>query len=243
MPMQAHPRPDGRADDAHRPVQLTAGIAPAADGSVLIRCGDTALICAATIAPDVPGWLAGQGRGWITAEYTMLPYATRPRKPREGTRLSGRTQEIRRLIGRSLRASLDLEQLGERTVHIDADVLQADGGTRTAAITGSWVALSLALQSLVKSGELSQAALPRPVAAVSVGIWQGRPILDLCYEEDANVEVDLNVVMDAQARFVEIQGTAEGQTFSRSQLEAMLQLAEGGIHSLLEIQQAALGGH
>ena len=221
---------------------MLPGIAPAADGSVLISCGRTQVICAASIVPSVPAWLAGRGRGWITAEYAMLPYATRPRSQREQERLSGRTQEIRRLIGRSLRAALDLGLLGERTVHIDADVLQADGGTRTAAITGGWVALALAMRSLIAAGELPPEAMPAPVAAVSVGIWQGQAILDLCYEEDSAADVDLNVVMDGNGRFIEVQGTAEKHTFTRVQLDAMLRLAEQGIAALLDLQQLALHG-
>lgn len=233
-------RPDGRTCGQLRLVTMSSGIAPAADGSVLISCGRTQVICAASITPTVPAWLAGRGRGWITAEYAMLPYATRPRSQRELERLSGRTQEIRRLIGRSLRAALDLGLLGERTVHIDADVLQADGGTRTAAITGGWLALALAVSKLIAAGELAAGAMPAPVAAVSVGIWQGQGILDLCYEEDSAAQVDLNVVMDGNGRFIEVQGTAEKQTFTRAQLDGMLRLAEQGITTLLEQQQRVL---
>jgi len=221
---------------------MLPGIAPAADGSVLIGCGNTQVICTASILPTTPEWMSGRGRGWITAEYAMLPYATRPRSRRELERLSGRTQEIRRLIGRSLRAALDLRLLGERTVHIDADVLQADGGTRTAAITGGWVALAMAIRGLIEAGELPAEAMPAPVAAVSVGIWQGQAMLDLCYEEDSSADVDLNVVMDGQSRFIEVQGTAEKQSFTREQLGAMLLLAEQGITALLEQQQATLRG-
>jgi ribonuclease PH len=242
VPMIPSTRADGRAYDEHRPVEFGLGVAPAAQGSVLICCGNTRVICAASVVAGVPDWMAGRGVGWLTAEYAMLPYATRPRSKRELERLSGRTQEIRRLIGRSLRASLDMAVLGERTVCIDADVLEADGGTRTAAITGGWVALTCALQGLVAAGELPPEALPTPVAAISVGIWRGQPILDLCYAEDSQAEVDLNVVMDGQGRYVEVQGTAEGQPFARTQLDAMLGLAEQGIHSLLSQQRAAVGG-
>ena len=238
--MDALRRVDGRAAAELRPVEILTGVAPAANGSALIRCGHTQVVCAASIVPSVPDWMVGRGVGWITAEYAMLPYATQQRSKRELERLSGRTQEIRRLIGRSLRASLDLALLGERTVYIDADVLQADGGTRTASITGGWVALALALRGLVAAGELPDTALLTPVAAVSVGLYQGQAILDLCYQEDVHAEVDLNVVMDGQGRLIEVQGTAEGQAFRREQLDAMLDLAEVGIATLLTRQQAVL---
>jgi len=240
--MMTFTRPDGRSHDERRHVDIALGVAPAAQGSALIRCGNTHVICAASIMPGVPEWMTGRGVGWLTAEYSMLPYATSPRNRREQERLSGRTQEIRRLIGRSLRASLDMTLLGERTVCIDADVLQADGGTRTAAVTGGWVALAIALQRLVVAGELVPRAMPTPVAAISVGIFQGQPILDLCYSEDSQAEVDLNLVMDGQGRYIEVQGTAEGRPFSRAQLDVMLSLGEQGVRSLMVLQRAALEG-
>jgi ribonuclease PH len=235
-------RIDGRALDALRPVKMTPGYVVHPEGSVLIEMGETRVLCNATLTEQVPAWLAGTGRGWVTAEYALLPRSTHTRTPRETKGLGGRTQEIRRLIGRSLRAAVDLEALGERQVILDCDVLQADGGTRTAAITGGYVALALALRELIQAGVLSSHVLSTAVAAVSVGLIDGEPMLDLCYAEDHRADADFNIVMTAGGQFVEVQGTAEGATFDRATMDRLLDLAVEGIAQLLRIQQITLGG-
>ncbi len=233
-------RPDGRRPDELRPVSIEVGTVIHAEGSALIRMGRTVVLCNATVQEDVPPWLRGQGKGWVTAEYALLPRSTHVRTPRERSGPRGRTQEIQRLIGRALRASVDLEALGERQIIIDTDVIQADGGTRTAAITGGYVALVLALRKLVEAGEVSARVFRPAVAAVSVGVVEGTPLLDLCYEEDVRAQVDMNVVMNAVGHFVEIQGTAEGMTFPRETLDELLDLAWKGIRELLQIQQEVI---
>ncbi len=233
-------RPDGRRPDELRPVRFTLNYTDYAEGSVLIEMGRTRVLCNASVDEVVPAWLKGQGRGWITAEYSLLPRSTHKRSPRELMGPRGRTYEIQRLIGRSLRAAVDLERLGERQIIVDCDVIQADGGTRTAAITGGYIAVALALKRLVRNGVLAASGLRMPVAAVSVGIVEGEPRLDLTYDEDANADVDFNVVMTASGEFIEIQGTAERRTFSRDMLYTLLSLAESGIRTLVAQQQAAL---
>jgi len=235
-------RHDGRQAGQLRPISLETGVSRHAEGSVLISCGDTRVLCTATIEPRVPPWLKGKGSGWITAEYGMLPRATHTRSPREAARgkQGGRTLEIQRLIGRSLRAVVDLNALGERTITIDCDVLQADGGTRTASITGGYVALSLAAANLVRETKLAANPIHGQIAAVSVGIVNGEPVLDLDYVEDAGAETDMNVVMNEAGAFVEVQGTAEGHAFQRSELDRLLDLATAGVGELLEQQRAAL---
>jgi ribonuclease PH len=235
-------RPSGRAPDELRPVRLTRGYTRHAEGSVLVEFGDTRVICTASVEERVPGFLRGQGRGWITAEYGMLPRATHTRSAREASqgRQGGRTMEIQRLIGRSLRAVADLEGLGERTVTIDCDVIQADGGTRTAAITGAYVALMEAARGLLQRQKVSRTPILGQVASVSVGIYQGIPVLDLDYAEDCEAETDMNVVMNDGGSFVELQGTAEGHAFRREELDRMLDLASGGIARLLSAQREAL---
>ncbi len=233
-------RPDGRLHSELRPVNFTLDYVEYAEGSVLIKMGRTRVLCNVSVEERAPAWMVGQGSGWLTAEYALLPRSTHTRTRRENLGLRGRTQEIRRLIGRSLRAAVDLEILGERILIVDCDVLQADGGTRTAAITGSYVAVALALRRLAEQGLVPPEALKVPVAAVSVGVVNGEVQLDLCYEEDHNAEVDLNVVMTADGRLVEVQGTAEGTPFSRSVLDRMLDLAEQGISSLIQYQREAL---
>jgi ribonuclease PH len=235
-------RLEGRAYDALRPVRMTPGYVIYPEGSVLIKVGKTHVLCNASVLEQVPPWLAGTGRGWVTAEYALLPRSTHTRTPRETTGLQGRTQEIRRLIGRSLRAAVDLSVLGERQVIVDCDVLQADGGTRTASVTGGYVALALALTRMIQSGILPASVLRTAVAAVSVGIVDGQPMLDLCYDEDRHAQVDLNVVMTAQGQFVEVQGTAEGAAFDRATLDSLLDLAALGITRLLQIQKKLLSG-
>jgi ribonuclease PH len=229
-----------RPADALRPTTIAPGYLDHAEGSALITCGNTRVLCAATIAQGVPGWLAGKGSGWITAEYAMLPRSTTRRTPRETHGLGGRTQEIRRLIGRSLRASVALDALGEHTIIIDCDVIQADGGTRTASITGGYVALALAVRKMVSLGMVEHPIALTPIAAVSAGIVQGELLLDLCYEEDSRADVDLNIVMNAQGDYVEVQGTGEGSTFTREELDRLLDLAACGIDRLLVLQQDAL---
>lgn len=233
-------RIDGRADDALRPIRLTPGWARHPEGSVLVQWGETWVLCNASLQDEVPEWRAGRGVGWVTAEYGMLPRATHTRSERASLAMSARTQEIRRLIGRSLRAAVDLDKLGERTLILDCDVLQADGGTRTASITGGYVAVALALKKLMAADLIPPETLRPLVAAVSVGVVGGAPLLDLCYAEDSKAEVDCNVVMTADGRFVEIQGTAEGEPFSRATLDALLALAEKGIRELMALQRAAL---
>ena len=235
-------RASGRAPDALREVRFTRRYTRYAEGSVLVEFGATRVLCTASIEDGVPGFLRGKGRGWVTAEYSMLPRATHTRGAREAARgkQSGRTQEIQRLIGRSLRAVIDLEALGERTVTLDCDVLQADGGTRTASVTGSYVALADACQLLVKRGALTATPLHGQVAAVSVGIVAGAPVLDLDYSEDSNAETDMNVVMHSGGGFVEVQGTAEGHAFRRHELDQLLDLAVTGTATLFALQADAL---
>ncbi|MEO6982039.1 MAG: ribonuclease PH [Edaphobacter sp.] len=235
-------RPDHRSADALRPIRLTPNFVATAEGSVLIEAGNTRVLCNATIEQGVPGWLRNSGRGWVTAEYGMLPRATLTRTPRESERgkVGGRTHEIQRLIGRSLRSVVDLKALGERTIILDCDVLQADGGTRTAAITGACVALALALGKLVAAGTLKTSPLKQMVAATSVGIVDGNILLDLAYEEDSRAMVDMNVVMLADGGLVETQATAEKNSYSRAQLNEMLDYAEKGIRELLTAQRAIL---
>lgn len=233
-------RPDGRSPDQLRPVQFQRNFTKYSAGSVLACCGDTQVICTVSVQSGVPRWLADSGQGWLTAEYRMMPGATPDRQSRETFKLSGRTQEIQRLIGRSLRAAVDLRGLGELTLTIDADVLQADAGTRTTAITGCYVALVDALQSLVAAGELTTLPIASPVAAVSVGLIEGAAYLDLNYPEDVAADVDFNVVMNGEGNLIEVQGTAESGSYSRSQLNALLDLAEKGIGELMAAQAAAL---
>lgn len=235
-------RPDGRQPNELRPISFDFGFTRFADGSVLTKCGDTQVLCTVTVQPGVPKFLAGTGKGWLTAEYRMLPAATPQRQEREFLRLSGRTQEIQRLIGRSLRAALDLDALGERTAFVDADVLQADAGTRTTAITGGFVALADAIAKLVQQGALERSPIRYQVAAVSVGLLEGEPFLDLNYVEDVAAEVDFNVVMNDQLSIIEVQGTAETGSFSRTQLNQMVDLAQKGIQELLAVQRQALRG-
>lgn len=238
------PRSDGRAANELRALRFENGVAPNAAGSTLVHWGNTRVICAATIEEIVPRWMKEQQvpGGWITAEYSMLPYSTTDRKARDISkgRLDGRSSEIQRLIGRSLRAAVDLTKLGQRTLWLDCDVLQADGGTRTAAITGAWVALNLAIQKLGSAGKLTSNPIIEQVAAVSVGVVDGRPLLDLCYVEDAAAGVDMNLVMTASGKFIELQGSGEESTFTRSELEALLELGRSGIQQILELQKAAL---
>jgi ribonuclease PH len=235
-------RADGRAWDELRPVKITPGFQSFAEGSALIELGKTRVLCSVSVDEKVPAFLRGGGGGWITAEYGMLPRSTVTRTPREASmgRVAGRSQEIQRLIGRSLRAVTDLTALGERTLIMDCDVLQADGGTRTAAITGAYVALNQALQTLANMGIISSIPLKSAVAATSVGIVHGHQVLDLCYDEDCNAAVDFNVVMTSQGEFVEVQGTAEGKPFSKETIDSLLSLAEKGIRELFQAQQAAL---
>jgi ribonuclease PH len=235
-------RPDRRPADALRPTRFTPGYVNTPEGSVLIETGNTRVRCNATIETGVPGWLRNSGRGWVTAEYGMLPRATLTRTPRESEKgkIGGRTHEIQRLIGRSLRAVVDMKALGERTVILDCDVLQADGGTRTAAITGASVALAIALGKLVAAGTLKTSPLRQMLAATSVGIVDGEVLLDLCYEEDSRADVDMNVVMLADGGLVETQATAEKVPYSRAQLTHMLDYAEKGIRDLLALQRAAI---
>ncbi|HEV2133264.1 MAG TPA: ribonuclease PH [Terracidiphilus sp.] len=236
-------RPGGRSESQLRPLSLTTGFVQTAEGSVLVGLGNTRVLVCATVEQSVPGWLRNAGRGWVTAEYSMLPRSTITRTPRESERgrIGGRTHEIQRLIGRSLRSAVDLQALGERSIILDCDVIQADGGTRTAAITGAAVALSLALDSLVAAGTLKKTPLKQLVAATSVGIVGGRPLLDLCYEEDAQAEVDMNVVMTADGGLVETQATAEKGSYSRAQLDQLIDLAEAGLKEIFAAQRTALG--
>jgi ribonuclease PH len=237
-------RVDGRANDELRPINISLGYQDFAEGSALIQLGRTRVLCAVSVEDRVPNFLKGEGTGWVTAEYAMLPRSTLTRTPRSTSpeRTAGRNQEIQRLIGRSLRAVTDLRALGERTFTVDCDVLQADGGTRTAAITGSYVALFVAFRKLKKQGTLSSIPLKGAVAATSVGIVGREVLLDLCYEEDFRAAVDFNVVMTDKDEFVEIQGTAEGQPFSREATDALLTLAGKGIKQLLKIQKSVLSG-
>lgn len=237
-------RSDNRATDEMRPVNIIPDYIKTAEGSALIEVGNTRVICTASVEETVPVFLRNGGRGWITAEYAMLPRSTLTRSPRESARgrVGGRTHEIQRLIGRSLRAVVELSKLGERSILIDCDVIQADGGTRTASITGAFVALGLALEKLVEAGTLTAFPLKDFVAAVSVGIVDGTPLLDLSYEEDSRADVDMNLVMTGAGKFVEVQATAEHQAFDDAQLQTLIGLARKGLQSLFEKQQTLLGG-
>jgi ribonuclease PH len=238
----AESRPAGRAANALRPISITRNAAPNAEGSCLIAFGNTRVLCAVSVEDGVPGWKKGKGEGWLTAEYAMLPRATHTRTARERSQVGGRTQEIQRLIGRSVRAMLDDFKWGEYTLKVDCDVLQADGGTRTAAITGAAVAITDAFAWMVKSERVKQSPLKRRVAAVSVGIVDGVPVLDLEYSEDVRAGVDANVVMSSEGAFVEVQGTGEHGTFKRAELDTLLDLATAGIRALDAAQVAALAG-
>ncbi len=236
-------RPSGRAVDQLRPLKITRNFTKHAEGSVLIECGDTKVICTATVVSGVPRFfLKGKGQGWITAEYGMLPRSTHSRMDREAARgkQSGRTVEIQRLIGRSLRAAVDLKKLGENTITIDCDVIQADGGTRTASITGGFVALSDAMRVLVEKKKVKENPIVSQIAAISVGVYKGVPVLDLDYPEDSNAETDMNVIMNDKGGFIEIQGTAEGEAFSDEHMMGMLAVARKGIAEIMEAQRAAL---
>ncbi len=237
-------RPSGRTTDEMRSVKFTRHYTKHAEGSVLVEFGDTKVLCTATVDDRTPPWLRGKGKGWVTAEYGMLPRSTDSRMGREAARgkQSGRTQEIQRLIGRSLRAVVNMEALGERQIIVDCDVIQADGGTRTASISGGYVALVDAVQTLLDNGTLSESPLIGQLASISVGIYNGEPVLDLDYPEDSNAETDMNVVMDADGRFIEVQGTAEGHAFSRDEMNQMLALAEKGIAEIIVEQNNVLKG-
>lgn len=236
-------RTGGRAVDQLRSIRITRHYTKHAEGSVLIECGDTKVICTASIEDKVPGFLKGKGQGWLTAEYGMLPRSTHSRMDREAARgkQSGRTQEIQRLIGRSLRAAFDLEAFGERTLHLDCDVIQADGGTRTASITGAMVAAHDAFSTLVERGVLTAVPVKHFVAAISVGVVQGTPVLDLDYVEDSGCDTDMNVVMTEEGHFIEVQGTAEGAAFDRAGMNRLLDLAQAGIADLVTMQKQSLG--
>ncbi|WP_444995986.1 ribonuclease PH [Aliikangiella sp. IMCC44359] len=235
-------RPSGRTSNQLRPIQITRNFTNHAEGSVLIEVGETRVLCTASVETGVPRFLKGKNQGWLTAEYGMLPRATHTRNGREAARgkQSGRTQEIQRLIGRSLRAAVDLELLGEHTITIDCDVLQADGGTRTASITGACVALAEAINSMLRQKQIKTNPLKHMIAAISVGIYQGTPVLDLDYAEDSKAETDMNIVMNEDKGIIELQGTAEGATFNQSELSEMMQLAQQGISEIIEIQKSAL---
>ncbi len=233
-------RIDGRGAGALREVRIVPGFVRTAAGSCLVECGGTRVICTASVQEGVPPFLRGKGQGWLTAEYAMLPASTGQRKARDGVKKDGRSVEIQRLIGRSLRQAVDLARLGERTVTLDCDVLEADGGTRTASITGSFVALVLAVDKLIREGRLLQSPVTHQVSAVSCGIVSGQPLLDLCYVEDSCAQVDMNVVMDDAGRFIEVQGTGEGRSFSREELDKLLALAEEGNAELMRAQRDAL---
>lgn len=235
-------RPDGRRADEMRPIAIQRGYVKHAEGSVLISIGDTRVLCTASVEEKVPQWLRGSGQGWVTAEYGMLPRSTHERSPREASkgRVGGRTHEIQRLIGRALRSVVDLEALGERTIWLDCDVLQADGGTRTTSITGAYIALVEALAKLAQREKWKKLPVSEIVAATSVGIVDGRPLLDLCYEEDCNAQVDMNIVMTERGNIVEIQGAAEGWPFIKDELYALIDLAEQGITQLVAESRKAL---
>jgi ribonuclease PH len=236
-------RSDGRSRDQLRPVEIVPGFLKTAEGSALIKMGNTHVLCAASVEPGVPPFLRNTGKGWVTAEYSMLPRATSTRTPREVTkgRQSGRSHEIQRLIGRSLRAAVDLDVLGERSIVVDCDVIQADGGTRVASITGAYVALAIAVRQMLTYKMISRSPLTGAVAAVSVGIHKGEPLLDLCYEEDSQAEVDANIVMTESGRFVEFQATAEHKSFDDRQMDLMRDLARVGIAHLVELQKQVIG--
>jgi ribonuclease PH len=233
-------RPDDRTPDQLRPIRFDRHFTRFAAGSVLAHCGDTQVLCTVSVQPGVPRFLEGQGQGWLTAEYRMLPTATQPRQTREFMKLSGRTQEIQRLVGRSLRAALDMKALGERTLLVDADVLQADAGTRTTAITGGFVALSDAIAQLIAAGELERSPIRHQIAAISVGLIEGVPYLDLNYPEDVAADVDFNVVLNDEMKLIELQGTAEEGSYTRTQLNQMLDLAEKGIGEVMEFQRQSI---
>ena len=235
-------RPSGRTAEQLRAVSIECGYTKHAEGSVLIACGNTQVLCNASVETRVPHFLKGKRQGWITAEYGMLPRSTNSRMAREAARgkQSGRTQEIQRLIGRSLRAAVDLKKLGEHSITLDCDVIQADGGTRTASITGAWVALVTALQFMQRKKMIEEDPLVRQIASVSVGVFEGQPVLDLDYPEDSQAETDMNVVMDASGNFIEVQGTAEGAPFSISEMQRMLALAQTGIAELVALQTEAI---
>ncbi len=234
-------RPSGRAFDEIRSVKITRNYTKHAEGSVLVECGDTKVLCTATVEDGLPYFLRGQRKGWVTAEYGMLPRSTNTRMGREAARgkQSGRTQEIQRLIGRSLRSSINLKMVGERQIVVDCDVIQADGGTRTAAITGAYVALNDAMQGLVDAGKIKLNPMRGQIAAISVGMYKGEPVLDLDYDEDSNAQSDMNIVMNDKGDFIEVQGTAEKRTFSRDKLNQLLDLADKGIKELFIIQKEA----
>ncbi|HHJ34723.1 MAG TPA: ribonuclease PH [Gammaproteobacteria bacterium] len=235
-------RPSNRQPDEMRAIRITRNYTKHAEGSVLVEFGDTKVICTASVEERVPGFLRGKGQGWVTAEYGMLPRSTGSRMRREASngKQGGRTMEIQRLIGRALRAGIDLKVLGENTVSLDCDVIQADGGTRTASITGAWVALNDAIQHLLDKKTINKNPLHHQIASVSVGIYNGTPVLDLDYAEDSNAETDMNVVMNSDNGFIEVQGTAEGHPYSKDELNSMLELAEKGIKELFIVQQAAI---
>ncbi|WP_042261281.1 ribonuclease PH [Paraburkholderia heleia] len=239
---QSIQRPSGRAADQLREVRITRNYTKYAEGSVLVEFGDTKVLCTASVSESVPPFLRDKGQGWLTAEYGMLPRATHTRSDREAARgkQTGRTQEIQRLIGRAMRAVFDLEALGARTINLDCDVLQADGGTRTASITGAFVAAHDAVSKLLATGRIERSPISDYVAAISVGVYEGAPVLDLDYDEDSQCDTDMNVVMTGSGGMVEVQGTAEGSPFSREELNALLDLAQSGIRSLIEKQKAAL---
>lgn len=236
-------RADGRSNDTLRPINITTDYIYHANGSVLIEFGRTKVICTATIEDKIPPFLKGSGKGWITGEYAMIPASTQTRKARESSRgkVDGRTQEIQRLIGRALRSVVNLEVIGERTIWIDCDVIQADGGTRTASITGSFVALVYCINSMLEQGLIKESPISNYVAAVSVGIYEDNPILDLCYEEDSNAKVDMNIVMTDKGEFIEVQGTGEESPFSSEDLFLLLQLGRAGIEQIIKVQKEALG--
>ena len=236
-------RPSGRAAGQMRTVSFTKNFTKHAEGSVLVAFGDTKVICTASVDNRQPRWIRDENQGWVTAEYGMLPRSTHGRMDREAARgkQSGRTQEIQRLIGRSLRACIDLQKLGPRTITLDCDVIQADGGTRTASISGAFVAMQLAINDMIANGILEENPIHQNVAAISVGIFEGTPVLDLDYAEDSSAETDMNVVMDQGGRFIEIQGTAEGAPFSREEMDTLLALAEKGINELIAAQNAVIG--
>jgi ribonuclease PH len=236
-------RPSGRAAGQMRTVSFTKDFTKHAEGSVLVAFGETKVICTASIDNRQPRWIRDENQGWVTAEYGMLPRSTHGRMDREAARgkQSGRTQEIQRLIGRSLRACIDLKKLGPRTITLDCDVIQADGGTRTASISGAFVAMQLAIKDMITNGLLEESPVHQNVAAISVGIFNGTPVLDLDYAEDSSAETDMNVVMDQSGRFIEIQGTAEGSPFSREEMETLLALAEKGINEIIAAQNAVIG--
>lgn len=239
--MSQNPRIDGRTPEQNRPVKITPHFVASADGSILIECGRTRILCNATLLPEVPRWMKGKGTGWVTAEYSLLPQSTNERVERERKSLSGRTQEIQRLIGRSLRASTDLVALGERALIVDCDVIEADGGTRTASIVGGFIALGLALQKIKTRENLESQIMKHWISAVSVGLIDGVPLLDLCYAEDVKAGVDMNIVMADGKDFVEVQGTGEHCNYSRSELNALLDLGEMGCRDHMELQKSVLG--